>query len=419
MFDHRRQSRLHLMPTQRISFSNPEGEKLAGLIDLPSGQVRAWALFAHCFTCSKNLKAAMHLSRALNAQGIAVMRFDFTGLGQSEGKFSDTNFSSNVQDLLAAVSYLETHQTAPALLVGHSLGGTAVLAAAPHVPSAVAVATIGSPAQPEHVRHLLGDSLMELDSAGSAEVNLGGRPFRVKRQMLEDLTRHDLLAELGGIRKAVLFMHAPLDATVEIDNASALFMAARHPKSFLSLDDADHLLSREADSRYAGRVLAAWASKYLPARPEREIPGAVAGASVATTGRGSFTTEISASGHPLTVDEPLSVGGANQGPSPYDLLSAALASCTSMTLNMYAARKGIALDSATVQVRHDKLHAQDCEDCESRAGKIDQFQREIILEGALSDAERQRLLEIADRCPVHKTLHSEVKIRTGGSPGRE
>ncbi len=400
------------MPSQRIQFSSPDGHLLAGLLDTPDIEVRAWALFAHCFTCSKNLKAAAHLSSALNARGIGVLRFDFTGLGQSGGDFADTSFSSNIQDLLAAVTYLEEHHQAPALLVGHSLGGTAVLAAAGQVPSAVAVATIGSPADPAHVRHLFNDSLPELESSGSAEVDLGGRLFRVKRQMLDDLMVHDLRSEVGGLRKALLVMHAPLDAVVEIDNASALFAAAKHPKSFLSLDNADHLLSKAADSRYAGEVLAAWASRFLPESTQAYPAPDSAGGAVATTVAGSYTTRINTGGHALIVDEPTAVGGANMGPSPYDLLSAALASCTSMTLHMYAARKEIPLTSATVRVRHSKLHAQDCVDCESQSGKVDEFQRRIELEGPLSDEQRQRLLEIADRCPVHRTLHSEVKVRS-------
>lgn len=400
------------MPVQRIQFSSPEGHRLAGLLDTPDTEVRAWALFAHCFTCSKNLKAAAHLSEALNAHGIGVLRFDFTGLGQSGGEFADTSFSSNIQDLLAAAAYLESYHQAPALLVGHSLGGTAVLAAASQVPSAVAVATIGAPAEPAHLRHLFKGSLRELESAGSAEVDLGGRRFRVKRQMLDDLMAHDLGSEVAGLRKALLVMHAPLDAVVEIDNASALFAAAKHPKSFLSLDDADHLLSRPVDSRYAGEVLAAWASRFLPESPQAYPAADSAGGAVARTVAGGFTTHVNAGGHALLVDEPTAVGGANLGPSPYDLLSAALASCTSMTLHMYAARKGIALDAATVRVRHSKLHAQDCADCENRVGKVDEFQRRIDLEGPLSDEQRQRLGEIADRCPVHRTLHSEVKVRT-------
>ena len=399
------------MQNHRISFRGADGHELAGLIDAPVGTPRAWALFAHCFTCSKNLKAARHIAAALNEEGIGVMRFDFTGLGQSEGDFADTTFSSNVSDLLDAAAWLEDNFEAPSLLFGHSLGGTAVLRAARFIPSAVAVATLGSPADPAHVRHVFGDSIDEIESTGAAAVNLGGRTFRVKRDFLDDLEEHDLLAEVSQLRKALLVMHAPLDDIVEIDNASTLFLAARHPKSFISLDDADHLLTREEDSKYAGTVLAAWASRYLP-EPDSTSLSATPDETVARTCADSFRTEIVSGGHTLIADEPLSVGGTNLGPSPYDLLSAALASCTTMTLKMYAAHKGLDLESATVRVRHGKVHAKDCDDCETGEGKVDEFLRELSFEGELSDAERKRLLEIADRCPVHRTLHSEVKVRT-------
>lgn len=399
------------MQNRRIQFTNEAGHTLAGLIDAPAGSARAWALFAHCFTCSKNLKAATHIAEALNDAGIGVLRFDFTGLGQSEGEFAETSFSSNVTDLVDAAKWLESEHDAPAILLGHSLGGTAVLRAAREIPSAVAVATIGSPAEPSHVKHLFGVSLDELEREGSAEVDIGGRPFRVKREFVEDLEKHDLLSEVGQLRRALLVMHAPLDAIVEIDNASSLFIAARHPKSFVSLDDADHLLSRQEDSRYAGAVLAAWASKYLP-EPAGEDVSATPDEVAARTFTGSFKTEIVSGPHRLLADEPASVGGTNLGPTPYDLLSAALASCTSMTLRMYAEHKGLDLESATVRVRHGKTHAADCEDCETEDGRIDEFRRELSFAGTLSDAERKRLVEIADRCPVHRTLHSEVKVRT-------
>ena len=399
------------MQTSHIQFPNEEGQTLAGLIDRPSGPTRAWALFAHCFTCSKNLKAAKHLTQSLTDAGIAVLRFDFTGLGQSEGDFADTSFSSNVSDLLAAAAYLEAEHEAPSLLLGHSLGGTAVLRAARSIPSALAVATIGSPAEPAHVQHLLEDSLDDIEETGSAELILGGRSFRVRREFIDDLRDHDLLADVRQLRKALLIMHAPLDDTVEIDNASTLFLAARHPKSFISLDKADHLLSRDEDSRYAGHVLAAWASRYLPTT-ERPPLTATPAETVARTYSDSFTTELLSGGHTLLADEPEPVGGNNFGPSPYDLLSAALASCTSMTLKMYADHKGLDLRSTTVSVQHGKVHAKDCADCESEAGKVDEFLRELSFDGSLSDAERTRLVEIADRCPVHRTLHGEVKVRT-------
>ncbi len=399
------------MQNGRIHFTNQAGQRLAGLLDIPAGGTRAWALFAHCFTCSKNLKAAGNIVQSLNDAGIAVMRFDFTGLGQSEGEFGDTSFSSNVSDLVDAARWLEAEHAAPAILLGHSLGGTAVLRAAREIPSARAIATIGSPAEPAHVKHLFGDSLEELEREGSAEVSIGGRPFRMSRDFVEDLEDHDLLGEVSQLRRALLVMHAPLDSIVEIDNASALFVAAKHPKSFVSLDDADHLLTRAEDSRYAGAVLAAWATKYLP-DPVQEPLSATPDEVAARTFKGSFLTEIASGPHRWFADEPVSVGGSNLGPTPYDLLSAALASCTTMTLKMYAEHKGLDLDSATVRVQHGKTHARDCDDCETREGKVDEFLRELSFDGNLTAAETERLVEIADRCPVHRSLHSEVKVRT-------
>ena len=382
------------MQNQKVTFYNDEGHALSGLMALPEAAPRACALFAHCFTCSKNLKAATNIARALADEGIAVLRFDFTGLGQSEGDFADTNFSSNVSDLLAAVARLQ---------------------AARHVPSGVAVATIGSPSDPGHVRHLFAGAEETLREQGVAEVNLGGRPFTIKRQFLDDLERHELPAAVKSLRKALLILHAPLDDIVGIDNASALFANALHPKSFISLDDADHLLTREPDSLYAGRVLAAWASRYLEG--EERVAGAAPPDTgdfdtAARTRIDGFRTDVIAGGHALVADEPTSVGGTGAGPSPYDLLAAALASCTSMTLRMYAAHKKIELESATVRVRHDRIHARDCEDCETSEGHIDRFAREIVLQGDLTDEQRQRMLEIADRCPVHRTLHAEVKVRS-------
>ncbi len=400
------------MQSKKISFNNSDGETLSGILDLPTGKPAAFALFAHCFTCSKNLKAAGHIARAMTNAGIAVLRFDFTGLGQSEGAFEDTTFSSNVSDLLAAVDWLETNHRAPEILFGHSLGGTAVLQAAPQVPSAVAVATIGSPADPQHVTHLFRESEEALRQDGVAEVVLGGRPFRMRQAFVDDLAEHDLPASISGLRKALLVMHAPLDDIVEIDNASALFSAAKHPKSFVSLDKADHLLSREDDSRYAGEVLAAWATRYLPERDAMEALTAVDGEVVSRTPVDGFQTEVQMGKHSLIADEPTSVGGTDTGPTPYDLLASALATCTSMTLRMYAQHKKIGLRSATVRVKHGRVHADDCVDCEQDKGMIHEFRRELLLDGDLTAAQRLRMVEIADRCPVHKTLHSEIKIRT-------
>jgi putative redox protein len=400
------------MQSQRVVFENQAGHALSGILDLPTGKPVAHALFAHCFTCSKNFKAAGNIARALNDTGLAVLRFDFTGLGQSEGDFSDTNFSSNVDDLLAAVSYLDREHEPPAILVGHSLGGTAVLQAAPRVDSAVAVATIGSPSEPAHVARMFSGSEDAMRERGEATVNLGGRPFLMKQQFLDDLEAQHIGSTVGSLRKALLIMHAPLDDVVEIDNASALFIAAKHPKSFVSLDSADHLLSRAADSRYAGHVLAAWASRYLSAPTTQDDLHATDGEVVARTRVDGFRTEVRLGHHRLVADEPRSVGGDDQGPTPYDLLSAALATCTSMTLRMYANHKKLDLESATVRVEHDKIHAEDCQDCESGSGKIDEFRRAISLEGDLTDAQRNRMLEIADRCPVHRTLHGEIKVRS-------
>lgn len=401
------------MQRQLAKFTNDEGQQLSGLLDLPREKPIAYALFAHCFTCSKNLKAARHISAALNAAGIGVLRFDFTGLGQSEGEFSDTNFSTNTADLKSAAAFLEEKFEGPALLVGHSLGGTAVLQAAQDIPTAVAVVTIGSPSRPSHVAELLEDSRTEIESSGQATVNLDGRRFVIREQFLKDLERHDLPGDVRNLRKALLILHAPLDDTVKIACASELFQQARHPKSFVSLDKADHLLSNEDDSLYAGRVIGAWASRYLSTDDEFvEHPGASDSATIARTPAAGFRTDITSAGHRLVADEPANFGGTNLGPSPYDLLSAALASCTTMTIQLYARRKKIDLREAMVTVSHSKIHAKDCEDCESKAGKIDEFQSEVHLDGDLDAESRQKLLEIATKCPVHRTLQSEVKIRT-------
>ena len=400
------------MKSQRVEFANAQGETLAGILDLPETGADHFALFAHCFTCGKNLKTASNISRALTAAGIAVLRFDFTGLGESEGDFSYSNFSSNVSDLIAAAGFLKDSYEAPVLLIGHSLGGTAVLEAAAEITSAKAIATLGSPADPEHVSHLFTNSRDELERNGVAEVDLGGRPFKMRKQFLDDLQQHDLPAEIGGLRKALMVMHSPIDRTVEIDQASLLFQAAKHPKSFTSLDNADHLLTRTEDSQYAGQVLAAWASRFLPPKASESQLQAAEGEVMAYTRGDGYFTEVAAGAHRLVADEPKSVGGTNLGPTPYGLLSAALATCTTMTLRMYANLKKLPLDGVAVKVRHNKVHAEDCGDCETTDGKVDEFVRELIIEGDLDAAQRQRMLEIADRCPVHRTLHGEVKVRT-------
>lgn len=400
--------------SSKITFPNQAGELLAGdLVQPVSGPPMATCLFAHCFTCTRNIKAARNISRALSQAGIAVLRFDFTGLGQSAGQFADTNFSHNVDDLVAAADHLRSLGQAPALLVGHSLGGTAVLKAAQRIPESLAVATIGSPADPAHVARLVSDSEKRIRDQGKAEVRLGGRPFTIKKQFLDDLADQRMEDVVRGLRRSLLIMHSPLDEAVDIDNASALFGMALHPKSFISLADADHLLSDEVDSLYAGAALAAWAARYITepkAASEQKTNGESPSLVRARTAGSGFYTELNAGGHLLQADEPESYGGSNRGPSPYDLLSAALAACTSMTLGMYARHKGLELRESRVSVEHSKVHAEDCATCETRAGKVDRFVRRIAVDGELNDQQRKRLLEIADRCPVHRSLEGEIDI---------
>lgn len=396
------------MNTSNVTFANDEGLLLRGTLHAPEVGVRGTVLFAHCFTCTASSTAAVTISRALEGAGFRVLRFDFTGLGDSDGEFADTHFSSSVEDLLAAASFLSANGTPLDMIVGHSLGGTAALQAAASLPACRAVVTIGAPARAEHVAHLLSGHRDEIETKGIAEVAIGGAPFTIKRSFLTDLERQPPLGRLAELRAALLVMHAPLDDIVEIDNATEIFIGAKHPKSFISLDSANHLLTSRRDARYAASVIAAWSSRYLG---EREASDSGDWVTATTTNRG-FTTAIAAGGHALTADEPVSVGGCDLGPSPYDLLGAALASCTSMTLQMYARHKGIALDAATTHVRHTKLHAEDCESCETRHGRIDIFERELELSGELDAAVRKRLLEIAEKCPVHRTLTSETLIDT-------
>jgi len=400
--------------SEKITFPNAAGDLLAARLDRPAGAPRACALFAHCFTCSKDAFAAARISRGLAERGLAVLRFDFTGLGGSAGEFANSNFSSNVEDLVAAADYLRERHQAPKLLIGHSLGGAAVLAAAQRVADAVAVATIAAPSDPGHVAHLLAPARAEIESRGEAEVVLGGRSFRVKRQFLDDVAAHQLGEHIARLKKALILFHAPRDEIVGIDNATQIFTAARHPKSFVSLDDADHLLTRPADAAYVAEVLSAWASRYLPpAEAEEQAPPPDGAVVVAETGEGRFAQRIRVGPHELRADEPASVpGGLDTGPSPYDYLLAGLGACTSMTLRLYAERKELPLGLVEVRLRHDKIHAKDCEDCETMEGRLDQIERSLTLPGPLDDAQRQRLMEIADKCPVHRTLTSEIKIRT-------
>lgn len=394
------------------SFTGGSGATLAARLDQPEGEPRAYALFAHCFTCSKDILAASKIAAGLAARGIATLRFDFTGLGHSDGEFANENFSSNVDDLVRAADFLRENFAAPAILIGHSLGGAAVLAAAGRIPEARAVATIAAPADPAHVVAHFSGARDEIERTGEAEVLLAGRPFRIQKQFLEDIEGRKLEAGIADLRKALLVFHAPRDATVGIDNASRIFLAAKHPKSFVSLDDADHLLSDPKDAAYVAEVLAAWAGHYLaPGEQAEQAPAPEGEVLVVEDGQGALSQRIQAGRHSLRADEPAPVGD-DRGPNPYDLLLAALGACTSMTVRMYANRKQWPLEKVSVRLQHGKVHAEDCADCETREGKVDEIERRIHFEGALDETQRQRLLEIAEKCPVHRTLHSEIKVRS-------
>ncbi|HSE01396.1 MAG TPA: bifunctional alpha/beta hydrolase/OsmC family protein [Burkholderiales bacterium] len=388
------------MPTESIRFPAPGGRELAARLDTPAGAPLGYALFAHCFACSKDSKAAAYVSQALAGHGIATLRFDFSGL----------EFTSNVADLLAAAEWLRANRAAPQVLAGHSLGGAAVLAAAGRIPDARAVATIGSPFDPADVVRLFKEAQATIEEKGEAEVNLGGRPIRISKQFVDDLNNQDAAQAISTLRKPLLVFHSPRDTIVAIENASKIFLAAKHPKSFVSLDRADHLLTRHEDAQYVAAVLAAWASRYLDI--SNEEPQAIPNVRVVEAGEGRFAQLIQAGHHRLRADEPAAVGGDDSGPGPYDLLLAALGACTSMTVRMYAEHKKWPLKRVGVELKHDKVHADDCAECETREGKIDKIERVLTLEGDLEEAQRQRLLEIANRCPVHRTLHSEVWIPT-------
>jgi putative redox protein len=401
------------MRSERFNFSNAKGEQLAATLDLPLGVPDAYALFAHCFTCGKDILAAKRIAERLAGAGIAVLRFDFTGLGGSEGEFANTNFSSNVDDLVAAADHLRATHSAPAILIGHSLGGAAVLAAAGRIPEARAVVTIAAPFDPSHVTGLFKEQIDNIRERGVVDVALAGRPFRIRREFLDDVAERKLHDDVANLRKALLVFHSPTDDTVGIDSASQIFTTAKHPKSFVSLAGADHLLSKKSDAIYVANVIAAWAERYLD-KPAEAVkaesePGVVL---VRETGGGKFQQEIVSGAHRLLADEPVAVGGLDSGLSPYNLLLAALGACTAMTLRLYADHKKLPLERVTVRLTHNKIHATDCENCETKDGMLDRIDRNITLEGALDADQRKRLLEIADKCPVHRTLESEIETRT-------
>jgi uncharacterized OsmC-like protein/alpha-beta hydrolase superfamily lysophospholipase len=405
------------MPAERFDFANAQGEKLAALLDRPDGPIRAVALFAHCFTCGKDNKAARLIAHGLTSHGIAVLRFDFTGLGSSEGEFANTTFSSNIDDLVAAADHLQKQVGAPAILIGHSLGGAAVLAAAHRIAEARAVVIIAAPFDPAHVAGLFAERVEEIKAKGEIEVALAGRPFRVRRALLDDIAEQNLAPRIAELRKALLVFHSPTDESVGIDNASRIFTTAKHPKSFISLAGADHLLRRPSDAAYVAHVVAAWAERYLdmPAQmvtskqPAANEPGEVV---VRETRQGTFQQDITVGRHRFLADEPVATGGLDSGPGPYDFLLAALGACTSMTLRLYADRKQLPLKRTQVRLRHSRIYAADCAECETKEGMLDRIDRIISLEGELDSETRKRLLEIADKCPVHRTLTSQIDIRT-------
>ncbi len=395
----------------KFEFDNAEGQTLAGLLEMPA-EVVSYAVFAHCFTCGKDIAAASRISRALTTSGIAVLRFDFTGLGSSDGDFANANFSSNISDLVAAANALTEAYDSPSMLIGHSLGGAAVLNAALQLDTIKAVVTIGAPASADHVAHLFASDLDEIKSTGEARVNLGGRGFNIKQQFLDDIANFDSTDQYAKLRPALLIFHSPIDKIVSIDEAARIYQAARHPKSFISLDQADHLVSKAADAEYIATTIAAWASRYLDLEPEQEVhnePNVDAGEVIVTELDKKFLRGMYTESHFVRADEPHKYGGSNLAPTPYDFLLMALGSCTSMTLRMYANHKKLKLDEIRVRLKHDHVHAEDCEGEDQR---IDRLSRFIQLDGDLSDAERNRLLEIADKCPVHKTLENNPQIVT-------
>ena len=392
----------------KVTFTSNDLQ-LSGLLETPESDVRCYALFAHCFTCGKDIAAASRIARALTAQGIAVLRFDFTGLGNSDGDFANTNFSSNIQDLLSATDFLRDHYEAPKLLIGHSLGGAAVLAIAKQVPEATAVVTIGSPHRADHVAHNFSASLAEIQTQGIAEVTLGVRKFNIKKQFLDDLERYQA-SDIACIKKALLIMHSPLDTIVPIAEAEKIYLEAKHPKSFVSLNEADHLLSKPIDSEYVAVTIAGWVSRYIPKATKQQKEGINKGHVVVEEKNHKFAQHVSSDSHYWLADEPTAVGGDNTGPDPYEHLLAALGTCTSMTIRLYAERKAIPLDHVRIELSHKKEYIKDCQTCDDKPTAIDEITRKITLTGNLDQDQKAKLMAIADKCPVHKTLHNEIRV---------
>lgn len=400
---------------EKISFAGHDGSELAGLAEYPEGEIAAYALFAHCFTCGKDIAAASRIARALASQGIAVLRFDFTGLGNSDGDFANTNFSSNVQDLIAAADYMRLNMNAPSLLIGHSLGGTAVLKAATYLSEVKGVVTIGAPADAQHVAKQFQCDVDTISANGTAEVDLAGRKFTIKKQFIEDIS-DQTIEHIAELRKALLVFHSPIDSIVSVNEAEKIYRTAKHPKSFISLDTADHLLTKSGDAMYVAGMIASWAAKYIESTNESKSPTvSVPRGHVRVEERNHvFSQTVRSDSHEWVADEPTAIGGNNSGPDPYEHLLAALGTCTSMTLRMYANRKQWPLDNVVVQLQHGRSHGEDCQHCDADHQQVDVITRQIQIDGELSDEQRTRLLEIADRCPVHKTLHNKIVVETSG-----
>lgn len=400
--------------SEKVSFPGAYGFNLSAILELPSRTPQAFALFAHCFTCSKDTIAAVRISRALTAFGIAVLRFDFTGLGSSDGDFANTNFSSNVSDLLQAVNFLRSSYQAPQILIGHSFGGAAILAVAAQVPEAKAVITIGTPADPTDIKNLLTGKIEEIQTSGEAEVELGNRKFKIKKQFLDDLDKTHFLSKIPELNKSLLIFHSPQDKIVDIKNAEEIFNAAKFPKSFISLDGADHLLSRREDAIYVAKIVSIWAAHTIPEQqqPEANTEKEPEQVIVNGTKADGFTQQIIIRNHDLIGDEPIASGGKNLGPSPYEYLLASLGTCKAITLRIYAELKQIPLDKVMVRLAHYKVHIDDCQNCENNDAKIDKIDVELQFTGNLTSDQRTRLLQIADHCPVHRTLTSKIDIET-------
>ncbi len=398
------------MHEKKVTFENKNGDKLSGKLILPvTRKPLTYAIFAHCFSCGKDLKAARVISNKLAAEGIAVLRFDFSGLGESEGDFGQSALPGNIEDILAAAEYLRSEHQAASLLIGHSLGGAAVIRTAQFLPEVKAVSTIGAPFDSSHIKNLFSESLETIIEKGKAKVEIAGRSFEISKNFLDDISKDKPEESVNKLDRALLVLHSPQDTIVSIDNAALIYTNAKHPKSFISLDGADHLLSNNSDAEYTADIISTWVKKYLVTQ---DVKLETKKQSVASTYAGTFITEINAGGFTMLADEPSNAGGSGLGPTPYDLLTAALGACTSMTLQMYAGRKSLDLEEVRVHVQHNRDYAKDCDTCDDPNSKIDVFEREIELIGDIDDAQRSKLLSIANKCPVHKTLENTIEVRT-------